>query len=813
MAKEVITELEVLFTANTAPVDKAAKDVQAKAQKIERTPVKQKVDGDAKGALDSMDRVEAAAKKIVSAKTMATVDANIGKAEKNLATVRERLDYLHSIEATMEVTADIKRAETALRQIERRRDGLVAARESMVVDANTAPAKAALDDLADEAGAAGSEAGDEAGDGLSAGIIAALATIPFAGAVVGIGAAIGESLLDGLQSEVRSDRLMATTGLDAATVGRLARAAGEAYASNWGESLEANMDTARVAIQQGLLDPAATERDARAVIQSLSGVADIIGGDIARTSQATATLIRSGLVKNADEAFDVIVRGFQVGNDKAEDWLDTLIEYPAVLTRLGLDGAEATGLINQGLVAGARNADFVADALKEFQIRATDASETSARGYELIGLSAADMTAKIAQGGEGAREGLDQVLDGLRAMEDPVARNEAAVALFGTKAEDLGEALFALDLDTVAADLGEFAGAAETALGVLTDNAANDIASAQRNIEVATDGIKGALAAAFNPQIEDFATWVSSNREQIMQFLLDIANGGLDFARSFVEGTASATEAIGDFISGPVADLADGIADILDGMSFAGLGVPGAQGAASDLRGFVDQMRDVEEGTEALAQAMRENIIENGINPVQDRLNDIAIPEIVEARLHDTTVRLAADIDGVGLAADGSALALDDMRLANLRSTEAGRALDEQLRAATEGMRQQVVDGMEAGKTQGELAGQYDVARQALMDQLVAMGLTEQQTADLVTQYGLVPDFVKTTVEAETETAAAKIDEFTKRKWRTVVQVDTVGGSAVYSTAPGNRDVMRYMAAGGPLPLPAWDQPIGVSVR
>lgn len=30
-------------------------------------------------------------------------------------------------------------------------------------------------------------------------------------------------------------------------------------------------------------------------------------------------------------------------------------------------------------------------------------------------------------------------------MKDPVKRNAAAVALFGTKAEDMGKALFALD--------------------------------------------------------------------------------------------------------------------------------------------------------------------------------------------------------------------------------------------------------------------------------------------------------------------------------------------------------------------------------
>lgn len=796
MSKEIITELEVLFTANTTQVDKAAKGVQDKAQKIERTPVKQKVDGDAKGALDSMDRVEAAAKKIVSAKTMATVDANIGKAEKNLATVRERLDYLHSIEATMEVTADIKRAETALRQIERRRDGLVAARETMVVDANTIPAQAALDNLADDAEQTLESSGGEGGKAFIGGFLGGLLSTPVVGAIVGLGRDAAAAFMEGFDVEARADRFVASTGLDEATAARIGRAAGEAYASNWGESIEANMDAARVAIQQGLLDPAATQRDAQVVIASLSGISDIMGQDIPRISQAAATIIRSGLARDAKGAFDVIVRGFQVGNDKAEDWLDTLIEYPVVLTKLGLTGEEMTGLIAQGLAAGARNSDVAADALKEFQIRATDASQTSRDAYRMIGLDAEAMTAKIAAGGAGAREGLDQVLDALRDMEDPVARNAAAVGLFGTKAEDLGDALFAMDLDTAAAGLGEFAGAAETALSALTDNAASDIASAQRNIEVATQGIQGALAAAFNPQIEDFATWVSSNREQIMQFLLDMANGGLDFARSFVEGTAWATEAVGGFVGGPLADLMDRLGDaivLLDAIT------PGDQ-HGQDLHRWASEvasgMRDIEQGTQTLAESMRVNIIENGIDPLQARLNDIAIPAIAEARLHDTTVRLAADIEGVGYAADGSALSLADLDLANLTATGSGRALDEQLRAAAEGMRQQITDGAEAGKTQAELAKQYDISRQALEDQLVAMGLTKEQAAALVEQYALVPSELTTELKAETDKASKKIEEFTQKDRRAKVTVDVVGGSEVRLKAVGGGAAMRFEGLG-----------------
>lgn len=749
--KATVTELEVLFTANTAQVDQAAKGVEDRAKKIEKNPIKQKVDGDAKGALDSMDRVEAEAKKIVSAKTVATVDANIDRAETSLTKVQERLDYLHSVEGTMEVTADIKKAEAALKQITRRRDALVSARESMVIDADTAPAEAAIDDVSDKAGVALKGGGGEGGKAFMGGFLGGLLSTPIAGAIVGLGQDIASNLLSGLQVEVRSDRLMATTGLDAATVGKLARAAGEAYASNWGESIEANMDTARVAVQQGLLDPARTARDSQAVITSLAGVADMMGGDIPRVSQAAATIIRSGLAKDAAGAFDIIVRGMQVGNDKAEDWLDTLIEYPSVLTKLGLTGAEMTGLISQGLAAGARNSDVAADALKEFQIRATDASTASTDAYRLIGLNAEEMTAKIAAGGAGAREGLDQVLDGLRSMEDPVARNAAAVGLFGTKAEDLGDALFAMDLSTAVSELGTFEGAAKSALDTLGDNAAGSIASAQRNIEVAADGIKGALAAAFNPQIEGFANFVTENREAVIQFLLDAANGSIDFGRVLVQAIAGGIEAGGDFVAGPLADMIEGFGEALKAASW----LLGTGDAGESLTGMADRMRDADDAASSVADTIRTNLIQNTLDPAQDKLNGFGDGFLVDARLHDATTALVNDIDRVGYAADGAALGLDGFDLSNLNATESGRLLNEQLSAVVAGFDEQIASAVAAGEGQDELRGRYDATRQALYDQLVQMGLTGEQADALIATYGLVPQRVDTLVTAQTATAQA----------------------------------------------------------
>ncbi|MBD5787105.1 phage tail tape measure protein [Cellulosimicrobium terreum] len=730
------------FTKKYGEVEKLAKNLDRLAPSVV-------VDANVTSADRKVGQVQDQLDRIAKSDTVTKVDAAIDAAEQNLERIRDDLDALEQMSPSPEVDADITKAKAALGAAQSALDGLRGERTVLEVDADTSSAEDAIGALPAE----GDAAGEDAGGRLSGKIIAALATIPVAGAIVGIGAAIGEALMSGLQNEVREDRFAAQTGLDAATTARIGRAAGEAYANNFGESIAGNIDTARVAIQAGLLDPDATRRDAQNIIQSLTGVADVLEEDVGRTAQAVGVMLRTGVARDAQDAFDVLVRGAQSGANASEDLLDTFTEYPALFEKLGLDGATALGLINQGLEGGARNSDLVADALKEFQIRATDASEASAAGFEAIGLSAEDMTAKIAAGGEGAKEGLDQVLDGLRDMEDPVARNAAGVALFGTQWEDLGDAILGLDVTTAVDKLGQVEGAAKSALDTLGDNSAGKIESAKRNIELAADGIKGALATAFSPQIEGFATFVTTNREAVMTFLLDAANGALDFGRMLVEAAASGTEAVGGFLSGPCADLIDALADIVLGIDAA---TPGDQQGQAFRDWADDAIAGLEETDKSLgdvADTMRTNLIENGIDPAQQKLNELAIPMVAEAALNDATGRLAAGIEQVGYKADGSKLSLEGLDLQNLTTSDSGKLLDEQIQAVVSSLDEQVVSAVGAGESQDDLRGRVASARQAFIDQMTAMGLTEQQAADLADQYGLIPEKVDTVVTADTDPA------------------------------------------------------------
>lgn len=757
----------------------------------------------------------------IAAEIAALFTADITPHEKAIRTVTAANKALDGKTTTTKVDADIRTALASLDRLESR----ARSSDSVVpVDADTSEAEAKIDGLADTAAAAGDGGGKAAGAGLTAGIIGALATIPIAGALVGIAKAAGDAVVqgfqDGLAVEVRADRLAASTGLDEATVARLGAAAGESYADNFGESIDTNLDTARRAVQSGLLDPKSTQRDAEQVISSLSGVADVLEEDVSRVSRSTSQLLRTGLAKNAQEAFDIIVAGQQAGLNVSEDWLDVIDEYGTQWRKLGLEAGDVLGLLSQGQQAGARDTDIVADALKELSIRAIDGSKLTKEGFDAIGLSAEGMGAKFADGGDSAREALGDTLDALRKIEDPAKRDAAAVALFGTQAEDLGKALFALDLDTAAGQFDDLNGAADRALTTLGDNGAGKVESAQRSIEVAADGIKGALAEAFGDDLDDFAEDVSQNREAVVQFLLDLSNGAIDAGRTLVEAAAAGTEGFGDFVgtTGPaVLGLIESILEGIDSIPFVDLG-----GAVDDFKAMREEAEasfaEFDAGSEEAADAIRTNLIQNGIDPAQEKLNSLGEGMLNNAALSDATNRLADDIAEVGYAADGSKVEIELLKGEFDTSTSVGKRLDEQVRAVAQSLRDQAGAAATNGESQKEVRARVEQARAAFIDQMTAMGLNAAQAEKLADKYGLIPKKISTQATLDAAAALSTVatldNSLRQLDGRTVTaavvmrrmgQVEMAGGGAVHGPGTGTSDDVDAKLSNGEHVLTASD--------
>lgn len=625
-----------------------------------------------------------------------------------------------------------------------------------------------LDDLYRQAGDGGAGAGDQAGGNFLSGFTdtignLASSTGPIAGSLLGVavigltaGAALAAAIQEGMQQEQNQDLFQAQTGVTEAQARKFGLAAGESYADAFGESVEGNLSTAKAALASGLLDPAATQRDAEKMINSLDGVATIMGEDIPNVARAAGQAIKTGFAVDAQDAFDLIVKGSQMGLNVSEDWLDTINEYGTQFRKLGLSGADGIGLMSQALKAGARDTDIAADALKEFSIRAIDGSKSSAEGYAAIGQNAEEMTAKIAKGGEDAREGLGIVLQGLRNIEDPAERATAAVALFGTQSEDLGEALYAMDLSTATAALNDYEGAAWRAINVMGDNAGTSVQGAMNSISVASDGMKAALAQAFGPYIKDFADNISNNRAGVIQFFIDVGNTVFEAGKSvlgFVEGglrglaefAVSASETGASFL-----DMGANILSVGEAIPVFGdlLGLA-TGGAADKMRDMADKTRAGGEGISNMLEGAADGIHDTlipALGQAQDRFNEFAGDMKLSAAFNDESAKVNKAIADIGVGADGAAIKIENWTGSIDRNNEAQVKMDDGLRGMSEKLQTQIKTGMEAGNTVEALTGQYNENYDALLGQVMATGMSNQAAVDYLATLGLTPEFVDTTI-------------------------------------------------------------------
>ncbi|MER7164493.1 phage tail tape measure protein [Micromonospora sp. NPDC000207] len=371
-----------------------------------------------------------------------------------------------------------------------------------------------------------------------------------AGLGAGIGAAVGAGIASTLNIGAANDKLRAQLDLTAQESARLGKVAGELYSSNYGDS----MATVNEAISSVIRNVPELRNASAPVLKEISAgaldIARVFDQDVGGVTSAVSSMLKSGLAPSAEAALDILTKGFQSGADKGQDLLDTFTEYSVQFDKLGLDGPRALGVINQLLAGGARNGDLAADAIKEFSLRAIDGSKTSAEGYKLLGLNAEQMTKTIAAGGPAARTAFGEVVSKLNAMKDPVDRNTAGVALFGTKFEDLGASFRKLDVDALTDGLGKVDGATKG----LADQ--SDQARINGFIRTLQQGFVGVIGGEVLPAVQKFA---AENKDQLTAGLEAAKQAGQDIlpalkdfggflVNDVVPALASTGKAVGDVV-------------------------------------------------------------------------------------------------------------------------------------------------------------------------------------------------------------------------------------------------------------------------
>jgi len=628
-----------------AEAEANVKKVRDELEKLEANPTDPVLDLDIQKSQEKIGRLEQELQILSRMDASPQVDADTARAEAQIEGLQNRIKAMEALNSEVTVTVDSIRAQGELESAEAKLKQLQGAKAEMVVTADASGAEEVFDDMDDEGAAAGAEAGEIAGNAIIDGLNSTPILGAVSGIILGVGAYLGKQLMDDIQAQIATEDVFgAAAGLDEATARKFGTAAGLAYSNAWGESLEANMGVAQSALENALILPDSTGREIQTVIEQLNAVSDILDVDVTEAAEAAGNMIKNGLAKDATEAFDVIIAGQQNGLNRSEDWLDTLREYSSMFESIGLSGAEAGGLIEQAMDAGARNSDVAADALKEFSIRAQDDSEATRQAFQDLGLDADEMGKAISAGGDTAKDGLDTVLDGLRSIEDPMARNAAGVALFGTMWEDMGNgaAVLAMDLDDLGGSWVNVGDTSADAMERMSSNAATAWESAKRTLETGIDTLLGGLSVAFSAPLEDLSGWMSTNTNTILGFLIDMGYGFFDLARAAIEFGASTIEVMGD-VAGALDGIVDGIGVAVEAFGYL-TGDQDMVDLGLSIQGAADDMETFSDNADGAAQMLRDEV-GGALDEAERRFTDFTGPALLQTAINDAINAMVADTD------------------------------------------------------------------------------------------------------------------------------------------------------------------------
>lgn len=564
--------------------------------------------------------------------------------------------------------------------------------------------------------------GNDAGKGMgkltqgAGSALKGLAKLPALAAGTAIGAALVAGIGSAMDVQDARAKLTAGLGLTKPMSAKIGKVAGDLYKDAYGESVGEVGDVLEKVFQSGLAKTGDAEDAIKGVTAQVLNYSKISNEEALPVTRAVAQMLKTGLAKNATEAFDVLTRGQQLGINKSEDLLDTFNEYGTQFRKIGLDGPTALGLMNQALQAGARDSDTAADALKEFAIRAVDGSKASSDGFKSLGLNAKDMQQQIATGGPKAAAGLDAVLDRLRNVKDPAERARIAVALFGTKAEDLGDALFAMDTSTAVAGLGKLKGAAEDAGEALNDTARTKLTAVVRTLKM---GLVDALGKHALPKLEEFADWFNGPGKMVMvSWALEGASAMVDFADKTLGALESMVGGLSKYARISLIAAAGSVAVFAPGMALRMLEQADALGEwAEEAKTGIGDAREELQGWKIgldktnLTVKLKANIadLESKLRKATKELKD---PNLTKERRAQLTAT-KRDLDNKLNAAFASLgnPALTKARVAHLEADK--RDLDNKINAAHRSLAQPGLTATKKAKLEADIAQLLKAKKQA----------------------------------------------------------------------------------------------------
>ncbi|MFF0894743.1 phage tail tape measure protein [Streptomyces sp. NPDC003278] len=354
--------------------------------------------------------------------------------------------------------------------------------------------RSALSRATSLARSSGEDAGGALGDGLDQGAGAGAdragesITGKFKGLALGaIGGSLGAALMGGLASAMEQEQITAKLGAQlgatATDAKRYGEVAGALYADAVTEDFQTAADTIRTVMGADLIPASATNAQIESIATKAQDLANVFEVDVSTAAQAAAGMVKNGLAKDATQAFDLLAKGMQGLGPAGEDLVETFREYSPVFKQAGISGSTAIGLMRQAIAGGwTQDTDKIADAFKEIQLRATEGSQGVTDALKGLGLNAKQVGDDIAAGGSKGEDAIGKVLDAMRdAGPESQKVKQAVSTLFGGPGEDLGAALFALDVDKAKGSMDGAAGAASKMGDQLRNNASTQVEQFKRH--------------------------------------------------------------------------------------------------------------------------------------------------------------------------------------------------------------------------------------------------------------------------------------------------------------------------------------------
>lgn len=355
-------------------------------------------------------------------------------------------------------------------------------------------------------------------------LVGGLGPIAAAGGVAlaaGLGAGLGKAFSLANEAEQGVRDLEATLGITREEAEQLGSVATEVFGQNWGTSLEeVNQAVGEVQRQFTGLGGIAEDETSK-IVSGAFALRDSFGGETTEYISAARTLMEQFGI-SGQEATDFITKGLQRGLNASGDFLDTIGEYSTQLANGGASADQFFSLMETGLGSGVLGTDKAADAFKEFTLRIADGSSSTADALKGIGLNANQLNKELGSGAISKADIFQQVIEGLREMDDTVKRDQIGIALLGTQYEDLGLGA-ALNIDLTTTKMADLAGATDS------------------------------LNAKYSDWSSLFGgTWRMIQTEVLLPVgdkLLDIANNALPLVRSGVAALGSGIESVSNIVT------------------------------------------------------------------------------------------------------------------------------------------------------------------------------------------------------------------------------------------------------------------------